>query len=276
MPRRRKKNPLLMRILVISVVAHIIILPVAAHFGAFDKMKKEFGTSRVVMVTVPPDDPKKPPAKETKKAHKTQSASKKAPSASSKATSAAKSSNLPQPKVVAAAGGGDGEGGGATVDPNGTGKAGQLPTNPTPPGGGGGTPVTPPDKPVETLTPPNPTPPKPEPPKPAAPAEAPKPEAPKPAEPKPKKFVQIETVSAPEPQIPDDLRGEPFEKTLVVEADVDTEGKPMDVKIVESTGTKELDDIGLDTARKYRFKPATLDDTPVAGHVRFRIVFKVE
>lgn len=259
----------------ISVVAHIIILPVAAHFGAFDKIKKEFGTSRVVMVTVPPDEAKKPPAKKAEKAHKTQSSTKKAPSASPKATNASKSSNLPQPKVVAASGAGTGDGGGATVDPNGTGKAGQLPTAPAT-SGNGGNPTAPPDKPVEPPTNPPTTTPKPEPPKPTPPVETPKPEPPKPAEPKPKKFVQVETITAPEPQIPDDLRGEPFEKTLVVEADVDTDGKPTDVKVAESTGTKELDDIGLDTARRYRFKPATLDDTPVPGHVRFRIIFKVE
>jgi protein TonB len=91
-----------------------------------------------------------------------------------------------------------------------------------------------------------------------------------------KKFVQVETTLAPEPVIPDDLRTEPFEKTLVVEADVSPAGLPENVHIVDSTGNKELDGVGMDTAKQYRFKPATLGDSPVEGHVRFRIIFKVE
>jgi protein TonB len=63
---------------------------------------------------------------------------------------------------------------------------------------------------------------------------------------------------------------------LVVEADVDTEGKPTNIRVATGTGMKQLDDIGLDTARRYRFRPAKLNDQPVVGHVRFHIIFKVE
>jgi TonB family protein len=51
---------------------------------------------------------------------------------------------------------------------------------------------------------------------------------------------------------------------------------PENIRVATSSGTKELDQIGLDTAKKYRFKAARLGGDPVEGHVRFRIIFKVE
>jgi protein TonB len=266
--RRRQKNPLLVRILIFSLVAHAIALPIAAHYGAFDKLKQEFGTSRVVMITVPPvEEPKKRAPEKPKKAPKT-TPERHAKSSAPKATAAQKT-NLPQPKVVASAATGADAGGGPTVNPNGTGPAGVLPTAPA------------------TVAPTAPKPAAPEP-KPEAaqpkaiPAPEPKsttPATPTPAPvttPKPRRIVEAEAEFAPQPEIPDDLRAQPFEKTLVVEADVDTGGHPINVRVVDSTGNKELDGVGLDTARRYRFRPATVDDAPVSEHIRFRIIFKVE
>src|SRR5579859_7644408 len=54
MRRRRRKNNLLTRIIVASVFAHAIALPIAAHYGAFEKLKQEFGASKVVIITTPP------------------------------------------------------------------------------------------------------------------------------------------------------------------------------------------------------------------------------
>lgn len=281
MSRRRKKNPLLTRILVVSLVVHAIALPIAAHYGAFERIRQEFGTSKVVMVTVPPlEEPKKQPEKAQRKPTKTSKGSpKKAPGEAHKANVAAPKSNLSQPKVVAASGEGGGDGGGPAVDPNGSGKAGELPTE-IKPGGGTGTggtgaggneaPKNPDPKPTEPVAPPKTEP------KPTEPVKTTPPAETKPEPPKPARFVQAQESFTPEPAIPDELRTEPFEKTLVVEADVDTEGKPTNVRISSGTGTKQLDDIGLDTAKRYRFRPATMNDQPVAQHVRFRIIFKVE
>ncbi len=255
-----------MRILVISLVVHAIGLPIAARFGAFEKLKKEFGTSRVVMVTMPPIEAEKP--KVAEKTQKKTAAAKKSGGAAPKA-SAAQKSGLPQPKVVAAGGTGDGSGDGPTVDANGSGKAGVLP--PTEPG-------------TETVKPPEPPPivpeTKPETPPVVAAKTVDPPVAPPKVDPspvvKPKPFVEADVIDAPVPVIPDEMRSEPFEKTLVVEADVDTSGKPLNVQIATSTGQKQLDAAGLDAARRYRFRPATLGGEAVAQHVRFRIIFKVE
>jgi len=271
--RRRKKNPLLTRILIVSILAHAIGLPIAARFGAFDKLKKEFGDSRVVMINVPPDEEKKAIEKTAKKEHKTAPSAKKAASASSHNANAAKS-NLPQPKMVAAAGGA-GDGNGASVDANGTGKAGELPKDPNAGNGGGGAPTVEPPK-VEPKTEPTPEPPKVEPK--VDPVVTPKPEPPK-VEPKPKKILSASIAFEPprtDNDIPDDLRTEPLSKSMVIEAEVDANGKPTGFSVAQGTGIKELDEAGLVIAKKYRFAPATIDDVPVPGRVRFSIDFKVE
>jgi protein TonB len=264
MRRRRKKNTLLTRIILISIGVHAIALPIAAHYGALDKLKKDFGVAQVMVVNVPPLEEKKEVAKKEKKPKKSESTAKKGPNTAHHAARANSKPNPFQPKVEAAATPGDDSGEGLSVDANGTGKAGVLPSS--------GAPVakTPAATTPEHTSPVASTP--------VTPTPQPKPEAPVASTPTPveKKFVQVETTYAPDPVIPDDLRTEPLDKTLVVEADVSTGGEPQNVKVAESTGNRELDDVGLDTARHYKFKPATLGDEPVVGHVRFRIIFKVE
>ena len=262
MRKRRKKNPLLMRIIVISIAVHAIALPIAAHYGAFQTLQKEFGKTEVVMIRTPPLEEKKRATKVEKKEKKSHPESKKGPANLKRGSKSAKP-NPNQPKVETGAPD-NGAGTGATADANGTGRAGVLPTGPP----------TPPPSSKDTTAPPPTTTPLPQPTQPKT-TEPPQPPPPPPA-PKPKKIVAVETTYAPEPTIPDDLRYEPFEKTLVVEADVNTQGTPENVKIADSTGSKELDDIGMKTAMAYKFKPATVDDVPVEGHVRFHIIFKVE
>src|SRR5579862_5379564 len=68
MSRRRQRSPLLGRIILISLAAHVVALPILAHYGAFDKMRKSFGTATVVMLA-PQEARPKPPA-QAKKAKK--------------------------------------------------------------------------------------------------------------------------------------------------------------------------------------------------------------
>src|SRR5579872_1256944 len=60
--RRRQRNPLLIRIVLISLAAHVVALPILAHFGVFDKGKKGFGTANVVMLELEKKTVKPPPA----------------------------------------------------------------------------------------------------------------------------------------------------------------------------------------------------------------------
>ena len=68
MRRRKQRNPLLMRIIVITIVAHLVALPVLAHFGAFKKIQQQFIVGEVKMVTLPPPPTVKPEEKKQAKA----------------------------------------------------------------------------------------------------------------------------------------------------------------------------------------------------------------
>ena len=264
MRRRRKKNTLLTRIILISIGVHAIALPIAAHYGALDKLKKDFGVAQVMVVNVPPLEEKKEVAKKEKKPKKSESTAKKGPNTAHHAARATPSPIHSSRRL-------------RLLRPLGTIQArdfrlmrtererrgcclhrGRLLLRFLP------------QPPLEHTNPVASAP--------VTPTPQPKPEAPVASTPTPvkKRFVQVETTYAPDPVIPDDLRTEPLDKTLVVEADVSTGGEPQNVRVAESTGDRELDDVGLDTARHYKFKPATLGDEPVVGHVRFRIIFKVE
>jgi protein TonB len=252
-----------MRIIAISVGVHIIVLPILAHYGAFKKIG--IGASKPVeftMVALP-----KEKQQEVKKQIKAQP--KVAPkSGGPRKSSEPKGAPLQQRVVAATAPAGSGEGGGATVvNPDKGAAPGTLVTPPTskPPtttpgagNGGGGAPPTPtPAKPVPTPTPPTPT-----------PLAQPKPHVPV--------VTEVATTYNPSPSIPDDLRGADLDTNVTAQFMVSPEGAPTDVKIVKSSGNDELDSIALDTARKWRFKPATRDGQAIESRVILHIEFEVQ
>ena len=282
MRRRKQRNPLLMRIIVISILAHILLLPILAHFGAFKKIQQQFIVGEVKMITLPPPPSVKPPEakKEAKaKPQKPAQTAKKANATTPHQQRAAIRTNLNQPKVAVATGGG-GDAGGGVVE-QGNGRAGEIPTPKAD--------VTQPTVKAEPEPKPDPKPdPKPapmpetvKPPEQIAKVIEPKPEpktAPMP-EPKPAPHIPVFTEAAqtfaPQPSIPDDLRSAALDKTVVVEITVDAEGNSTGVHLMEPTGNDELDRIALDTARKWKFKPATRDGQPVESRVRLHIEFQV-
>jgi protein TonB len=278
MRRRRQKNPLLGRIVGISILVHIILLPILAYFGAFKKIQQHFVQTQMVMLPAP-EIPREKQV-EKKAAPKTVKA-KTAPTNKGKTSpnhsqAHAVHSNLNQPKIALAQGGTAGDGSAQ----QGTGAPGVVPTDPnakktgpTTPDNGGTT--TPPVKPVvqEPLKPEK------------AVVQAPikQPDPPKiptptqPATPKEAVFTSAQPISdsQPKPTIPDDLRSDALDKTFIAEFTVGEDGAPMQVKAVQSTGNDELDRRALDAAKKWRFKPATRDGLPVVGKVRLFIEFQV-
>lgn len=274
MRRRRQKNPLLMRIIGISILVHIIALPLLAQFGAFKKIQEHFVQVTTVKLPPPPEPEKaKPEAKKTaKQPQKPTRTARKAATTTAHQRQAAQRTNLNQPKVIAS-GPATGEGGdnGPTVDPNGTGKAGELPTKLAD--------KTPPTVKAEPTPEPKPQP-KPEAPAPIAKAMEkqvePKPEPkPSPAPVHEPVFTEVAPTYSPQPTLPDDLRAEALDKTFVAEVVVSSEGVPTDVHVAQSTGNDELDKLALETARKWKFKPATKDGQPIESRVRLHIEFQV-
>lgn len=271
MRRRKQQNPLLMRIVGVSILVHIVALPTLAHFGAFKKIERHFVVARMVVLPPPQAEKEKPEVKKARKvARKVTPTAKKSASRAPHTHQAAQKSNLNQPKVVASAGdGGAGENGEPTVDANGTGKAGQIPTlqaDTRPPGGSSDT------------APPKETQPRPEPTKLAQNALPPKAETPPAPQPEIKQvpvFTEAEPIQSPQPTLSDDLRAEALDKTCVAEFTVRADGTPTNVKVSQSTGNDELDRIALETARQWRFKPATRDGQPIESRVRLHIQFQV-
>jgi protein TonB len=260
--RRRQRNPLLVRIIVISLVAHVIALPILAHFGAFEKVRKSFGTANVVMLEPEKKVVKPPPPVKKKAKAQTQNSAK----GQNKGKAAARA-DLPKVAVQDGPGGGD-----APAVDQGTKTGGALlpGTNTGPPK------ATDSSEPKTTVvgTPPNvkalsqppvtPTPPT---------------KPPVTTVTKPKHipvFTEVEPVYQPEPTIPDDLRDQPLDKTAVIEVTVGADGSIATAELSKGTGIRELDVLAVRTAKTWKFKPATADGEAVSGKLRLRIEFKVE
>ena len=271
MRRRRQKNPLLMRIILISIGVHIVALPILAHFGAFKKIQEHFVQATMVVVPPPPDVPKQEVAKQ-------KAVEKRVTPAASKGKASAKQANRgggSHPHVATASGPG-GDDTGAAIDP-GSGKVGEVPKDTGP---GNGKPTTedqavvktetksdagPPVKAVTHVDPPPPV---------IVKQVQPIAPIPPPHEPILTEATPIDD-RQPQPTIPDELRADSLDTTVVVDVVVDTQGKAVTATISQSTGKRELDRLALETARQWRFKPATKDGTPVEGRVRLHIEFQV-
>ncbi|HLH78779.1 MAG TPA: energy transducer TonB [Chthonomonas sp.] len=279
MRRRRRGNSLLTKTLIISILINVVLLPILAKFGAFKKVEGEL--IHVTMVQLPPPvqerqqpkaekkQPKKLPPKhlENKKTHT---------NAHPQQPVHTHPSNLP--KVIAASSTGSGSGnGGATVDNTGTGVAGQVPkplTTPTPPPKPK---PTPPPQPQPKQPTPPPTPQKPTEVAVAKPTPQPEPQpqpAPQPvftlAEP------ALPLAEEPQPQIPDDLRYQPLDAMCVVEVTVEPDGTVASARIVQSSGHDTLDQLALEAARQWKFKPGTRNGVPVESTARLHFHFEVD
>lgn len=265
---RRKKNPLLGRILVVSVAVHVVALPVLAYFGAFKKVQASI-MGPVVEVVPPPAPPEKepPPPEEKKEDEKKPDAPKE-----NQGEKEAKAP-LNQPRVAAASGDG-GPSSTPTVNPEGTGKAGEVPTvagN----GTGNGTANANPSRPETPAVTPRPeakAEPSVKPPAPTVPVEA----APKATPPHVPVLASAEPIDQPLPEVPDDLRAESLDKSTVVMVVVNASGKADSVSLASSSGMPELDELALKAVRRWTFRAATRDGEPVSGKVCVHVRFKVE
>ena len=268
MRRRRQKGvPLLWKIVGVSVLVHIIALPILARFGVFQKVERQF--TDVQMVTLPTPEAEKPrpaPKEPVKKTPKVAAA--KRSTAEHPRSASARQNNLSQPKVVVAQGGpGGGDSGGPTVDSNGSGAAGALPTEVAP---------TPSPAPSAALGPsPAPATPAPAPTPSAAPIATPSPVPTPSPTPRPPTFTEAVPIDTPKPTLPDSLRSDTLDRTTVAEFVVGTDGAPVEIRVVQSAGMDDLDKLAMDAARQWRFKPATRDGVPVQSTVRLHVAFQV-
>ena len=266
-----------MRIVGISILAHIIILPVLAKFGAFKKIQQQFQGPQVVFVPPPLEEKKE----ETKKKEK--AAPKKMAQAAKKAETpahrnVAQNQQKPQDSHFKLLGSGADSNAPGVDQGSGNIKPGEIGGDNKPSGGTGSETSKPIEKPVEVAKPVE----KPieKPTEPVKPIEKPveKPVEPvAPAKPHIPVFTSVEVASdnQPKPVIPEDLLTENLDRSCVVDFIVGADGKPVSVKIAKSTDVQELDRLALQAANRWRFKPATRDGEPVESRVKLHIEFQV-
>jgi len=63
---------------------------------------------------------------------------------------------------------------------------------------------------------------------------------------------------------------------VVLEAEIDPQGRVVGVRIVESSGHPILDRAAHETVRGWRFRPASRDGRPVAASARVPVIFRLE
>lgn len=253
--RRRKKNSLLPKMIVIAVLVNAIVLPILAQLGVF-KGSHGRAFDQVRLVTLPPEKKTAPKRVERKKrVAKAKPRRVERPSSRQPARVASRP-NPNQPKVVAAAAPGDS---GAAIDNSGTAQPGQLPVSP------------PQQAPTPVAAAPAPPPPA----APNVPPPAPKP-APAPPTALPPPHVPVivaaEPLSQPEPQLPSDLTYEDIRSNFQAVFSIQASGT-VSVKMVASTGNPRLDQLALNAARQWTFRPATVDGKPVDSFRRLAVEF---
>ncbi|HEY9757059.1 MAG TPA: energy transducer TonB [Oculatellaceae cyanobacterium] len=88
-------------------------------------------------------------------------------------------------------------------------------------------------------------------------------------------FNPPQPVFAPEPIIPEHLHEQCFKSCCIAKFFVKADGNTS-VQLISTSGSDEVDELTLETLRRWRFKPATLDGSPVEGSKKVQVEFKVE
>lgn len=88
-------------------------------------------------------------------------------------------------------------------------------------------------------------------------------------------FIQAQVVNSPQPNIPPDLKEDCFKSCCIARFMINAQGDAK-VKLISGSGSDEIDDITLQTLRKWKFKPAMLDGKPVASTRRITVEFQVD
>ncbi len=79
---------------------------------------------------------------------------------------------------------------------------------------------------------------------------------------------------SPAPVIPGYLRNQNLKASVVIEFLITAQGL-VTPRLLDSSGSGELDAIALSTVSKWRFKPASRGDLPIDSKTRLRILFEV-
>jgi TonB family protein len=250
--RRKQKGTLLPKMIGLAVLVNAVLLPLLATMGVFKP--KKGGMIEVKLIKLPPLEKKKKLAQKTPP--KKQVAKAKPRPVERQAARREPIRVVPsQPHIALAKPTSTGSGAAA----QGGGKTGVVPAGPA-----GGTVATQPP-PAQQQPPPT---------QPAAPPPAqPVPVTPTPAPHQPV-YAEAEPLNRPQPTLPDDLRDQDLHTLFMGLFTIHLDGTAS-VKMIQSTGNPTLDDLALDAARKWTFKPGMKDGQPIESFLRLQVNFDV-
>ncbi len=89
------------------------------------------------------------------------------------------------------------------------------------------------------------------------------------------KMVDATAIESPKPEIPDDFKDEAFKSSVTARFSIAVDGK-FTVKLLDSCGNEDIDKLVLATLKNWKFKPATVDEKPVASNRKLKIELEVE
>ena len=84
-----------------------------------------------------------------------------------------------------------------------------------------------------------------------------------------------EPVFSPEPEISPELHEQCFKSCCIAKFLIKADGEAS-VQLLTSSGSSEVDDIAIETLRRWKFKPAQLDGKPVESSRKIRVEFEIE
>lgn len=89
------------------------------------------------------------------------------------------------------------------------------------------------------------------------------------------KYSDAQAVECPHPEIPASLHEECYKSCCLARFNISDEGKHR-VTLISSSGSDEVDEIALQTLRRWKFKPAMLNGKPVQSVRKIKVEFEVE
>jgi TonB family protein len=84
-----------------------------------------------------------------------------------------------------------------------------------------------------------------------------------------------EPVFTPHPEISPEFKEECFKSCCIAKFIIKKNGETS-VKLLSTSGSPEVDNIAVDTLRRWKFKPAQLDGAPVDSTRRIKVEFEIE
>jgi protein TonB len=88
-------------------------------------------------------------------------------------------------------------------------------------------------------------------------------------------YEDAKAIECPRPEIPAELHEQCFKSCCIARFMIKDDGK-YSVKLISSSGSEQVDDIAIDTLRRWKFKPALLDGKPVDSSRKIRVEFQVD